>query len=196
MKEDVLEQILDDFLKFKGYFTRHNVKFKPKTDHLDFSQNKDAVASDIDVIGYNPNLTGPERVIVASCKSYQAGFDPASMVRKIDDDKVQSGRQAWQGFRELVKPKWAEAFRSKVIELTGSDQFVYWTVVTSVKNPGGISAWTEKPLFRENIQNEIRIVSLSEMLDELWKHDVKTPEASEIGRLIQLIKASGWTWKG
>jgi hypothetical protein len=29
MKEDVLEQIVDDYLQFKGYFTTHNVRFKP-----------------------------------------------------------------------------------------------------------------------------------------------------------------------
>lgn len=27
MKEDVLEQVVDDYLKFKGYFTTHNVTF-------------------------------------------------------------------------------------------------------------------------------------------------------------------------
>src|SRR4051794_16498274 len=33
MKEDVLEQIVDDHLKFNGYFTTHNVAFKPRSDH-------------------------------------------------------------------------------------------------------------------------------------------------------------------
>jgi len=30
MKEDVLEQVVDDYLKFKGYFTTHNVRFGPR----------------------------------------------------------------------------------------------------------------------------------------------------------------------
>jgi len=28
MKEDVLEQIVDDYLQFKGYFATHNVRFR------------------------------------------------------------------------------------------------------------------------------------------------------------------------
>jgi len=31
MKEDVLEQIVDDYLRLNGYFTTHNVPFKPHT---------------------------------------------------------------------------------------------------------------------------------------------------------------------
>ncbi len=60
----------------KGYFTMHNVKFKPRKDHPDWIRDKDAVASDIDVLAINPLLNGPDRVIVVSCKSWQAGFDP------------------------------------------------------------------------------------------------------------------------
>ena len=29
MKEDILEQLVDDYLKFNGFFTLHNVKFQP-----------------------------------------------------------------------------------------------------------------------------------------------------------------------
>ena len=29
MKEDVLEQIVDDYLQMQGYFTTHNVRFNP-----------------------------------------------------------------------------------------------------------------------------------------------------------------------
>ncbi len=35
MKEDILEQLVDDYLQMRGYFTRHNVKFKPRTSHPD-----------------------------------------------------------------------------------------------------------------------------------------------------------------
>lgn len=31
MKEDILEQLVDDYLKFNGFFTAHNVKFQPAT---------------------------------------------------------------------------------------------------------------------------------------------------------------------
>ena len=35
MKEDILEQIADDYLQFKGCFTTHNVRFKPDPAHPD-----------------------------------------------------------------------------------------------------------------------------------------------------------------
>ena len=45
---------------------------------------------------------------VVSGKSWQAGFDVASKLEAITKNKTISGRQAWQFFRELVEPKWAE----------------------------------------------------------------------------------------
>jgi hypothetical protein len=33
VKEDVLEQIVDDYLQFQGYFTTHNVRFRPRANH-------------------------------------------------------------------------------------------------------------------------------------------------------------------
>ncbi len=54
MKEDVLEQIVDDYLKFQGYFTIHNVGFKPRADHEDFVKSDDVVPSDVDVGGLSP----------------------------------------------------------------------------------------------------------------------------------------------
>lgn len=62
MKEDVLEQIVDDYLQMQGYFTTHNVRFNPPRDQYYVSQT-DSVPSDIDVVGLHPRLTGTERVI-------------------------------------------------------------------------------------------------------------------------------------
>jgi hypothetical protein len=76
MKEDILEQIVEDYLQLKGYFTRHNVRFKPDSSHDDFNPKDDCVDRDIDVIGINPNETGPDRVYVVTCKSWQSGFRP------------------------------------------------------------------------------------------------------------------------
>jgi hypothetical protein len=50
MKEDILEQLVDDYLQHKGYFTRHNIKFKPSKDSIDFDIQKDSVHSDIDIM--------------------------------------------------------------------------------------------------------------------------------------------------
>jgi hypothetical protein len=46
MKEDVLEQIVDDYLQFKGYFTTHNVRFKPDPSRSDYIADLDRVSSD------------------------------------------------------------------------------------------------------------------------------------------------------
>jgi len=54
MKEDILEQLVDDWLQCRGYFTRHNLKFKPRRDRKDFEQRQDSVPSDIDVLAINP----------------------------------------------------------------------------------------------------------------------------------------------
>src|SRR5436309_2628069 len=54
MKEDVLEQIVDDYLKFRGYFTSHNVSFRPRKDHPEYVRTDDSVPSDVDVVGYHP----------------------------------------------------------------------------------------------------------------------------------------------
>lgn len=53
MKEDVLEQVVDDYQKFRGYFTSHNVSFKPSASHPQFETRKDSVPSDVDVIAFH-----------------------------------------------------------------------------------------------------------------------------------------------
>lgn len=71
MKEDVLEQIVDDYLQLHGYFTIHNVRFRPTTDHSEYNSSQDSVRSDVDVVGINPKKRGFERVWVVSCKAWQ-----------------------------------------------------------------------------------------------------------------------------
>jgi len=72
MKEDILEQLVDDYLQSQGYFTRHNLKFRPRHDHPSFVSNQDSNHSDIDVIGMHPRRDSADRVVVVSCKSWQA----------------------------------------------------------------------------------------------------------------------------
>ena len=45
-KEDILEQLIEDFLVHRGYFVRHNVKFLPSNDHPDFKTRLDSNHSD------------------------------------------------------------------------------------------------------------------------------------------------------
>ncbi|MDR3422798.1 MAG: hypothetical protein P4L80_16400 [Xanthobacteraceae bacterium] len=73
-KEDILEQIVEEYLAHEGYFVRHNIKFLPKKDHPDFVSKEDSNHSDIDVVGLHATLEGPARVLAVSCKSWQGGL--------------------------------------------------------------------------------------------------------------------------
>ena len=159
MKEDILEQLVDDYLKFNGYFTAHNVKFQPAQTHPEYVKKDDCVASDIDVIGFHPRREGPDRVWVVSCKSWQLGFDPKYRIAAIEGDKRISGRKAWQSFRELVKAKWADGLILEIERLTGCKEFTYITAVTKLR--GDKQVWQEYAPFRSNLRgNPIRVLTL------------------------------------
>jgi hypothetical protein len=167
MKEDILEQLVDDYLKFNGLFTVHNVKFQPAVTAPDYVKKDDCVASDIDVIGFHPMYEGANRVLAVSCKSWQAGFDPREKIAAIEGDKIVSGRQAWRAFRELVKKKWADGLIAEIERLTGSCQFTYVTAVTKLR--GDPAIWQNHQPFRANLRgNPIRILTLQEMLSDLY----------------------------
>jgi len=95
--------MVDEYLQHEGYFTRHNLKFRPAKEHPDYDARADAVHSDIDVIGVHPLKRGPNRVIVVSCKSWQQGISPQALVDAIAHNKQVGGREAWKGFRELAR---------------------------------------------------------------------------------------------
>ncbi|MBC7929882.1 MAG: hypothetical protein H7Z38_04870 [Rubrivivax sp.] len=190
MKEDILEQLVDDYLQTRGYFTRHNLKFRPRDGHPDFVRNQDSNHSDIDVLGYHPKLSGPERVMAVSCKSWQSGFRVRSNIANLEGNKIRSGREAWKGFRELTQPKWSEAFIAAVYDATDSAEFTYITAVTAIK--GDRTAWENYPQFRDAMRgNPVRLLPLNEMLKELWPMLTTTMAASQLGRTLQLLKASG-----
>ena len=190
MKEDILEQLVDEYLQHKGYFTQHNIKFNPRLDHPDFKSRDDSNHSDIDVLGFNPRLEGPDCVLAVSCKSWQAGFKPETKIEEIKHNKIVNGREAWKGFRELVVEKWAEAFRKEIRRCTGKSEFTYVTAVTFIK--GSREAWENYSAFQEMIESPIKLLSFEDMLNELYPKLSKTIAPSSIGRILQLLKASGW----
>jgi hypothetical protein len=191
MKEDILEQLVDEYLQVKGFFTVHNVKFQPDMEHADYIKRDDCVASDVDVIGFHPQHEGAERVWAVSCKSWQGGFDARDWIEAIEKGKIRHGRPAWKIFRELVKPKWASALLAEVERLTGAKQFTYVTAVT--KLIGTKADWESYEPFKKNLGgNPIKILTLKEILDELNEKMNTTVASSEVGRLLQIIKASGW----
>ena len=190
-KEDILEQLVEEYLLHDGYFVRHNIKFLPRRDHPDFISNQDSNHSDIDVIGFHPTRTGVDRVKVVSCKSWQGGFDAAAEVRAIEQHKTIRGRDAWRGFRELVVPKWSEAFLNAVYSATGQREFTYITAVT--KLIGSKASWEQNEGFRQALGgNPIRVLDLREMLEFIAPSLSTTLAGTEVGRMLQLFKAAGF----
>jgi hypothetical protein len=192
MKEDVLEQVAEDYLQSQGYLTTHNVRFNPPKDHSEYISNKDSVPSDVDVVGLHPRRTGPERVIVVSCKSWQTGFDATRILAQLRGEVPNPKRAQELRFRELWIPKWALGFRQRIEELTGQPDFTYCLAVTHLK--GDTEAWSSDPTIRENLAgNPLRFLPLETMWSEVLASVTTTPASSEMGRLAQLLKAAGLT---
>ena len=94
MKEDILEQRVENYLNELGYFTLANIKYKPDCGHPEYDSKQHCVHSDIDVLGYHPRKKGPECVYVVGCKSRQTGFWPQWEIDHMD--QTVSGREGWQ----------------------------------------------------------------------------------------------------
>jgi hypothetical protein len=192
LKEDVLEQVVDDYLQMEGYFTIHNVKFKPLSSHVDFNRRLDSVPSDVDVVGYHPRRRGSGRVVVVSCKAWQTGFAADRILAQLRGTAPDTKRPRWLMLRELWSPKWAEGFVHEIEQLTGSSRFTYCLAVTRVW--GDTSAWESDPRIRANLQgNPLRFLTLETMWSHVLATVTKTPASSEMGRLAQLLKAARLT---
>jgi hypothetical protein len=194
MKEDVLEQIVDDYLQFKGYFTTHNLRFRPNPNHPDYIGDLDRVPSDVDVVGYQPRQTGLDRVIVVTCKSWQTGFNTSRKLAELRGEATNPKRPTWQHFRELWIPKWSQAFREAIAELTGTSTFTYRIAVTRLVGTGDPGEWELDETIRSNLPGcSFGFLTLDEMWATMLAELSRTPAASEIGRLAQLLKAAGLT---
>jgi hypothetical protein len=188
-KEDILEQIVEEYLVHKGYFVQHNIKFLPRKDHPDFILNQDSNHSDIDVIGYHPMLEGDRKVLVVSCKSWQSGFNPGAEIRAIEGEKIRRGRKAWQAFRELTSPKWSEGFVKAVRDATGSDRFTYITAVARLS--GDRALWENHRPFRDALGgNPLAILTFREMISEIQSKLTRTLASTEVGRMLQMFMAA------
>jgi hypothetical protein len=192
VKEDVLEQIVDDYLQFEGYFTIHNVRFRPRPDDPGYRAADDSVPSDVDVVGYHPAKEGRSRVVVVSCKSWQGGFDATAKLAELRGEKKNPKRATWRHFRELWIPKWSEAFRQAILERTGQSDFDYRIAVTRLK--GDAAAWDREPTISRNLDGcSVGFLTLQDMWAQMLERLTTTPAPSEIGRLAQLLKAAGLT---
>jgi hypothetical protein len=209
MKEDILEQIVEDWqLSQKGCFVKHNIKFRPNINSKDYISSKDSVHSDIDILSININydINDYKRVSVFNCKSWQKGFNVKYFYENLMNDAIVTynlihGHKSFKYFREFVIDKWREAFINAIFEETNCKKFTYYVVCTKITNNKN----NEKELFEnsELIKNlffgngaeiNIKIITLAELLYD-YKHRINKKvtnytEATEVGRLLQLIEAS------
>ena len=118
MKEDILEQLVDDYLQAKGYFTRHNVKFKPSSIADGYDAKKDRVDSDIDVVGFNPLCEGPDRVWVVSCKSWQTGFNPTQWITYIEKG-IEQEKETELATDNTDEPDWNRSDSRSFVSIRG-----------------------------------------------------------------------------
>ncbi len=195
MKEDVLEQVVEDYLQSRGYFTRHNLRFRPSASHDDYVSNKDSVRSDVDVVGLHPTIQGASRVWVVSCKAWQTGFDADAKLRELRGEKKNAKRETWMHFRELWVPKWSEAFRAALHEATGEASFRYSVAVTrltgKVDQEQAERAWISDPTIVSHLAGcEFSFLTMKQMWSDLQQEMTTTPASSQIGRLAQLLKAA------
>ena len=188
-KEDILEQVVEEFLISQGYFVQHNLRFRPHPDHPDFNTSTDSNHSDIDVLGLNPKLRGRNRVVAVSCKSWQGGFNPAAKIRQIEEDKIVGGRNAWKTFRELTSDKWSEAFTSAIYNATGTKQFTHITAVA--KLIGNKTVWENYLPFQKAMNgNPIKVITFREMVTQIQSDLTHTLASTEVGRLLQMFRAA------
>ncbi len=202
MKEDVLEQIVDDwFLSQPGTFTKHNVKFKPNEKREDYNSKTDSSHSDIDILAVNLNKQSNERVSVVTCKSWQQGFNPKNWAEWLvtNQSKRFAGREVWKYFRELVKPNWTEAFIEKIKDETNSNEFTYYVACTKIQGENNKEIFEDNDYFLDILRKNgaknpvIRIITFEDMFKDYFNrigNNKQTLEATQIGRLLQLIKAS------
>lgn len=209
MKEDILEQLVEDWLVSEpSWFVKHNIKFRPSKESADYNSKRDSVHSDIDVLAISGTLTGLERVRVVTCKSWQGGFDPGKTLKilegeaKYNDRSEQfQRREEWKYYRELVSTKWMKAFIDKIEAETGQRDFEYCIAVTKLRG---------KQSDREALQNSeiirkrfaeagsrisLRLIPLEEIVHSLLSRQsekqTSVPESTDVGRLLQLLKAAG-----
>lgn len=185
MFNDILEQITEDYFRSRGYFTQHNIKYRPSKEGPKYS-----VYSDIDFVGIHPHKKGKKRVAVASCKSWQTGLninEYLSILKNNPNQKV-AGRELWKKFRELTDKIWSRALKEEIFKLTGQKHFEFYLVVTKYK--GNKKDWENSNLFKDNLINcDIKLINMKEMVLDLYKKLGTTPASSELSRLLQLIKA-------
>jgi len=209
MKEDILEQLVEDWLVSEpGWFVKHNIKFRPSRRCKDYDSKRDSVHSDIDVLAISGCETGPARVKVVTCKSWQGGFDPRKTQRILEGEATYNDRseqfqkrEEWKYYRELVSQKWLSAFIDKVESETGQRDFIYCIAVTRLRGkPSDREELEKSEILRTRFleagsQMTLKLMPLEEIVQSLLSRQAEklttVLECTDIGRLLQLLNAAG-----
>lgn len=207
MKEDILEQLIEDwYVSQSGWFVKHNIKYRPASIHEDYNSKTDSVHSDIDILAINNRAKGPDSVHVISCKSWQKGFNISEWRAIIEGEaeyKARSAkfekREGWKSFRELVSEKWIDAFLEMLERETGAREFTYIIAVTKINGDNN----EVKELQSSNILKDrfkahkaiinLEVIDLAKIIADIMQRIQRkgsTPEATQVGRLLQLICAA------
>jgi len=193
MVNDVLEQLAEDYFREKGYFTQHNVKYRPNQSKLSTAEKLlYSVNSDIDVIGIHPKKSGIEKVIVISCKSWQGGLHLKDLIKLEKAYGSNDFRnKGIKTFKELFHPEWSAALRKMVYELTGRKNFIFYLALTRyIGGKEEIKKWEKNDIISKHLKNcKIKIIDFKEMMLYIQNNIDKTPSHSELSRLVQLVKA-------
>ena len=161
MKEDILEQIAEDyFLSQAGYFTKSNVKFRPDPTRKGYLAKTDSVHSDIDIVAFYTKTTN--EISVVNCKSWQGGLNFKNFKNEINKaistspPKTIGKRAFWSHFRELCIEKWCDGFIKKIREeLNSTDKITinYTILCTKITNYKGLNLSSEIGSLETNIDS-------------------------------------------
>lgn len=213
MKEDILEQLVEGWLVSEpGWFVKHNVKFRPDGKSEDYVSKQDSVHSDIDILAVSGTLQGQERVRVVTCKSWQGGFDPRSTLNTLESDATYNERtdkfqprEKWKYYRELVSPKWMRAFVDKIESETGQRDFEYYIAVTKLKGTHETrtalegSAIVRQRFLDIDSRINLKLLPLVEIIEGVLQRqtskETSVVESTDVGRLIQVLRAAGIDFK-
>lgn len=198
MTEDVLEQVVDDLLRRRGYFTRTNVRFGPAPGDDGYASRDHNQQSDLDVLAVKPTLPhgDPCGVYAISCKAMQEGFSPNGWLSAAETGRGYRGRSsgsAWKHLRELWDPVWAAALRARMLELTGATSFTYVLAVTRLGNGGSgdTSVWTDHERVGPNLAgNPSEVWKFADLWADLTETVTAQVEPSHVGRIAQLLRAA------